>query len=190
MSQLPDGPTKIGKDPVLRKKVVYQGRYVRTEEQTLLLPDGSEAVREIVSPPDAVGILAVDHDETVYLVRQYRPAISEVTLEIPAGILDPGEIAEETARRECAEEIGLMPEKLLLLFSYYHSVGFSTGKITVFLGTNLRPAQNAHTDPQEFLERVPLPFSALYEKSMSGEIIDSKTLLAALWYQQRKGGGL
>ncbi len=170
---------------LIRKKIVYQGKYVRTEEQTLRLPDGTEAIREIVSPPDAVGILPIDKNETVYLVRQYRPAIEQITLEIPAGILDPGEEPKDTAARECEEEIGMKPGKLTFLFSYYHSVGFSTGKIYLFLATDLIPSAEGHSDPEEFLERVTLPFSDLYQKGISGGIIDSKTLLASLWYHQQ-----
>lgn len=171
-------------EKLLHKKVVYQGRYVRTEEQTVQLPDGTEAVREIVSPPDAVGILPMDSDEKVYLVRQYRPAIARVTLEIPAGILEANELPVETARRECAEEIGREPKRLDFLFSYYHSVGFSTGKIDVFLGRDLVANPNIHAEPGEFLEVVTLSFADLYQQGIAGKIVDSKTLLALLWYQQ------
>ena len=174
-------------EELVSTRVVYQGKYVRTYEQTVKLPDGKEAIREIVSPPDAVGIFAIDRNETVYLVLQYRPAIGQVTLEIPAGILDPGELPRETAIRECGEEIGMTPGRLDFLFSYYHSVGFSTGKIDIFLATDFSPARNAHTDPSEFLERVALPFEALYQKCINGEIIDSKTLLAVLWHRQGIG---
>ncbi len=173
-------------EELIRRKTVYQGKYIQTEEQTVRLPNGREAIREIVSPPDAVGILPVDREGRVYLVRQYRAAIRQVTLEIPAGILDPGELPQETAVRESEEEIGFRPEKLDFILSYYHSVGFSTGKIDLFLATNLVPSEGAHTDPGEFIERVVLPFSELYQKALSGEIVDSKTLLAVLWYQQMK----
>ncbi len=172
---------------LVSKKIVYQGKYIRTEVQTVRLPDGKEAVREIVAPPDAVGIFAIDRDETVYMVLQYRPAISHVTLEIPAGILDPGEKPRETAIRECGEEIGLTPGRLDFLFSYYHSVGFSTGKIDIFRATDFTPAVNAHADPSEFLEVVTLPFEELYQKCIHGEIVDSKTLLAVLWHRQGIG---
>ena len=171
-------------EKLIRKTVVYQGKYIRTEEQIVRLPDGTEALREIVSPPDAVGILPIDSEGKVYLVRQYRPAIGQVTLEIPAGILEPGESSAETARRECEEEVGMRPERLDFLFGYYHSVGFSTGKIEVFLGRDLRPNPHAHTDPGEFIEVVLLPFEEIYQQGLSGKIIDSKTLLALLWYRQ------
>jgi len=170
----------------LHRKIVYQGKYVRTEEQTVLLPDGTETIREIVSPPDAVGIFALGPNEEVYLVRQYRPAIGQITLEIPAGIIDPGERPSDTAKRECAEETGWMPGKLQHFMSYYHSVGFSTGKIDLFLGKELVSMPTVHLDAGEFIERVTLPFDTLYQQAIEGLIIDSKTLLAAFWYQQNR----
>lgn len=170
-------------EPLIRKKIVYQGRYLRAEEQIVRLPDGREGKREIVTPPDAVGILPIDEDDRVHLVRQYRPAIKQITLEIPAGILDEGEKPLETAQRECSEEIGFLPKKLDFLFMYYHSVGFSTGKIDVFLGRDLSDLSGQHLDHGEFIEVVTLPFEHAYQHALSGKIVDSKTLLAFLWYK-------
>lgn len=171
-------------EKIIQKKVVYQGKYLRTEEHLVRLPDGREAKREIVVPPNAVGILALGSNESTYLVRQYRTAIQKITLEIPAGIIDPGEEALETARRECEEEIGMTPGKLSYLFSFYHSVGFSTGKIQVFLAEDLRPCEHVDRDSDEFLEIHVLPIKEVYEKVSDGEIVDSKTLMAFLWYRQ------
>ncbi len=171
-------------EKVIQKRIVYQGHYLRAEEQTVLLPDGKEAQREIVIPPDAVGILALDRSGKVYLVRQYRPAIQRVTLEIPAGILEPGENSLETAKRECEEEIGMTPRQLKPLFSFYHSVGFSTGKIEVFLALDLIPNPTTHPDSGEFLEVIILPFDELYQRVLRGEIVDSKSIIAILWYRQ------
>lgn len=170
-------------EKLIRKKVVYQGKYLRTEEQVVLLPDGKEAVREIVAPPDAVGILPIDDQEDVYLVRQYRPAIGQITLEIPAGIFEQDESPIETARRECQEEIGMKPGRLDFLLNYHHSVGFSTGRIELYLGRDLAPSPESHTDPGEFLEIVKIPLRVLYEKVSSRALVDSKTLLAVLWYR-------
>ncbi|MEK7747466.1 MAG: NUDIX hydrolase [Nitrospirota bacterium] len=172
-------------EPLISKKVVYKGKYIQTEEHVVLQPDGNKALREIVTPPNAVGIFPIDPDETVYLVRQYRPAIQQITLEIPAGVLDPGEQPRDTALRECEEEIGVTASKMDFLFSYFHSVGFSTGKIDIFMATDFRPAPNAHTDPGEFIEKVAMPFDELYKKCTDGTVIDSKTLLAVFWYLQR-----
>jgi ADP-ribose pyrophosphatase len=170
-------------ETVIATRAVYEGHYLRAEERTVRLPDGRETRREIVVPPNAVGILPVTDDGTVYLVRQYRTAIERAILEIPAGILEPGEDPAQTARRECAEEIGLAPGRLDPLFGYYHSVGFSTGRIEVFLGRDLRPAPHARPDGTEFIEIVTIPFVDLLDRVHRGEIVDSKTLLAALWYR-------
>lgn len=172
-------------ETLLRSKTVYQGKYVQAEERIVRLPNGREAVREIVRPPDAVGVLPVDGDGTVYLVRQYRQAVGRVLLEIPAGIIDRVESMEETGRRECEEETGVRPAKMEWLFRYYHSVGFSTGHIEIFLGTELSKDSSLLPDEGEFIERVCLPFEELYRLAVNGEIPDSKTMLAALWYQQR-----
>jgi len=174
------------KETLLHKEVVYRGKYLSTEKQTVRLPDGSEAHREVVCSPDAAAVLPIDDKGRVYLVRQYRIAISQVTLEIPAGILDPGEKPIDTAGRECAEEIGMKPKRLDFLFKYHHAVGFSTGQIAVFLGRDLIPQNDCHLDTEEFIEVVVLPFGEAYQRALSGEIVDSKTLLALLWYQQRK----
>lgn len=172
------------KEEVIGRNIVYQGRYLQTEEQTVRLPDQREAKREIIIPPDAVGVLPIDQNGLVHLVRQYRPAIERITLEIPAGIIDPNEKPIETARRECSEEIGKEPRRLDFLFMYYHSVGFSAGKIDVFLGRDLIPSPDSQLDPGEFIEVVTLPFEEAYGQAVSGKIVDSKTLLAFLWYRQ------
>ena len=170
-------------ETLIRTTVVYEGRYLRAEERTVRLPDGRVGRREIVVPPDAVGVLPLADDGTVYLVRQYRTALQRAILEIPAGILEPGEAPDETARRECAEEIGLRPARLDPLFGYYHSVGFSTGRIHVFLGRDLRPDPHARPDGTENIEVVTMPFDDLVELVRRGEIVDSKTLLAVMWYR-------
>jgi len=172
-------------ETLLRTKTVYDGKYIKAEERVVRLPDGREAVREIVRPPDAVGVLPIDDDGTVHLVRQYRQAVGRVILEIPAGIIDPGESTEETGRRECEEETGVRPAKMERLFRYYHSVGFSTGSIEIYLGTELSHASSLLPDDGEFIERVRMPFEELYRLAADGQIVDSKTMLAVLWYQHR-----
>ncbi|MFQ5597279.1 MAG: NUDIX domain-containing protein [Nitrospiria bacterium] len=171
-------------ETLLKRKLVYQGKYLTAEEQTVRLPDGREAKREVIAPPDAAAVLPIDVEGRVYLVRQYRAAIQQTILEIPAGILDPNEEPQETARRECGEEVGMEPKRLDFLFKYYHSVGFSTGQIAVFLGRDLIPKADRHPDPGEFIEVVVMPFETLYRQAVSGGIVDSKTLIAVLWYRQ------
>lgn len=180
-------------EKVTATDVVFQGKYLRTEVQTVLLPDGQQATREIVSPPDAVAVLAVEKDTAgnrkVHLVRQYRTAIRKTTLEIPAGIIEAGEDPLETADRECREEIGMAPQRLEPLCSFYHSVGFSTGRIQIVLADKLKPLAKPQPDPHELLEAVTLDLNVFYEKIFRGEIFDSKSIVAALWYRHMRSDG-
>ncbi|HSG04769.1 MAG TPA: NUDIX hydrolase [Nitrospiria bacterium] len=173
------------KEELIRTKKIYTGKYVQAEERVVRLPDGKEAVREIVRPPNAVGVIPVESDGTVHLVRQYRTAIDQITLEIPAGVIDAGESQETAARRECEEETGMRPGRMEWLFRYYHSVGFSTGNIEVFLAHDLENGNGDHQEEGEFIERIRMPFDELYQMAVKGDIIDSKTLLAVMWYRHR-----
>jgi ADP-ribose pyrophosphatase len=132
--------------------------------------------------------LAIDHDGNVHLVRQYRTALGRAILEIPAGIIDPGESPEEAGRRECEEETGMKPGRLTRLCRFYHSVGFSTGHIDLYGAAELTPSPRRHAEAGEMLERVVLPFGRLAEMVDAGEIVDSKTIIAVLWHRARSHG--
>ena len=106
------------------------------------------------------------------------------TLEIPAGLIDEGETPLQTADRECREEIGMKPERLEPLCCFHHSVGFSTGKIHIVLADKLTPVPQPQSDPTEILEPVTLDLEVFYEMIAKGEIVDSKSIVAGLWYRQ------
>jgi ADP-ribose pyrophosphatase len=172
---------------VIRREIVFDGNYLKAEVRTVRLPDGKTSTREVVSPPNAVGILPIDDAGNVYMVRQYRTALEGTILEIPAGILEPGESPEDTGRRECEEEVGMIPGKMERLCGYYHSVGFSTGRIEIYLATELASSTLVHSEHGEFLEKVVVPFGDLIGMIQAGDIVDSKTIIACLWYRQRAG---
>lgn len=172
-------------EEVIRRETVFRGKYLSAEVRTVRFHDGHEATREIVTPPNAVGILPIDSEGNVYLVRQFRSPVERVILEIPAGILEPGENPEDTGRRECEEEVGVIPGKMEHLCGYFHSVGFSTGRIELYRATGLKPSTLVHQEHGEVLERVVMPFSRLLEMVEAGEVVDSKTLLAVLWHQRK-----
>lgn len=170
---------------VLGTQVVYAGAYLSTEQQTVVLPDGRQAIRDIVRPPNAVAIVPIDDDGRIHLVRQYRPAIQQAIYEIPAGIIDHGERPVETARRECEEEIGLRPRRLLKLCAFYSAVGFSTGSIQLFLAQGLIAGRNRRHDPTEFLQARAIPFEQAYRWVLSHKIVDAKSIIGILWTKQR-----
>lgn len=170
---------------ILSTQVVYAGKYLSTEQQTVVLPDGRQAVRDIVRPPDAVAIVPIGDDGRIYLVRQYRPAIRRAIYEIPAGIIDHGERPTATARRECEEEIGLRPRRLLKLCAFYSAVGFSTGSIRLYLAQGLIAGQNRRHDATEFLQVHAIPFEQAYRWVLSNKFVDAKSIVGILWAKQR-----
>ena len=169
---------------VIRKRIVYVGRYLSAEQQTVVLPDGRHATRDIVRPPDAVAVVPIDDAGRIHLVRQYRPAIRRAIYEIPAGIIDPGERPATTARRECEEEIGLRPRHLFKLTTFYSAVGFSTGSIQLFLAQGL-VVGTAHRDTTEFLQVHSIPFELAHRWVLTNKIMDAKSIIGILWAKQR-----
>lgn len=170
---------------VIGKRVVYAGKYLSTEQQTVLLPDGRQAIRDIVRPPDAVAVVPIDDAGRIHLVRQYRPAIRRTIYEIPAGIIDQGEQATATAKRECEEEIGLRPRRLLKLCTFYSAVGFSTGSIQLFLALGLVAGRAGHHDATEFIEVHAIPFERAHRWVLANKIIDAKSIIGILWARRR-----
>jgi ADP-ribose pyrophosphatase len=179
-------PSKKNKrDPlfesVTRKELIFHGAYLDLLRLTVRVPNGRTAHRETVRVRDAVGVMPVDKDGTVHLIRQHRPAIGRTIMEIPAGVLDSRkETPEACARRECEEETGIIPGKLKKLITYSHAEGYSTGFITLFLATDLKHTGKLNLDESEFVEQVKMPFSKLLKMIARNEIIDSKTMLCAL----------
>ena len=165
--------------------MVYAGNYLSTEQYAVILPDGRSAIRDIVRPPDAVAVVPVDEDGLIYLVRQYRPAIRRAIYEIPAGIIDEGEQPATTARRECEEEIGRRPRRLIKLCTFYSAVGFSTGSIQLFLAQGLVAGRREHRDTTEFLQVHAIPFERAYRWVLTNRIVDAKSILGILWARQR-----
>jgi ADP-ribose pyrophosphatase len=170
---------------VIGKRVVYAGNYLSTEQHAVILPDGRRTIRDIVRPPDAVAVVPIDEDGLIYLVRQYRSAIRRAIYEIPAGIIDEGERPATTARRECEEEIGLRPRKLIKLCKFYSAVGFSTGSIQLFMAQGLTAGRRAHSDATEFLEVRAIPFEQALRWVLTNRIVDAKSILGILWARQR-----
>ncbi|GAA5337308.1 NUDIX domain-containing protein [Thermus antranikianii] len=155
----------------MSRTYLYRGR---------ILSLALEGRYEIVEHKPAVAIVAV-RDGRMLFVRQHRPAVGLAPLEIPAGLIEPGEDPLEAARRELAEETGLAGD-LTPLFSYYVSPGFTDEKTHVFLASNLRETQ-AVPDEEEEIEVVWLEPERALEMHQKGEVEFSATgLVGVLFY--------
>ena len=163
----------------LSRQPIYDGRIIKVHVDQVELPNGATAAREIVNHPGGVGILALDCDNNVLTVTQYRYAYGEALLEIPAGKLERGEDPYGAALRELREETGASADSLTPLGRVYPSPGFSDEIIYLYLARDLTWGE-MHPDEDEFLLPERVPFPALAEKVLSGEITDAKTCIAVL----------
>lgn len=168
--------------------MLHQGRYLTFRVDTIERADGTRGTRDIVGHPGAVAILAIDDEDRVLLVRQFRVAIGEVLLEVPAGTLDvlaDGSIEDPglAAPRELEEETGMRAGSWRLIASFWTAPGFASELMHLYLATDLRPADGDRLGPDEdehlLLERM--PWRDAVAAAERGELRDAKTILALLW---------
>lgn len=159
---------------------IYEGKILSLRVETVEMPDKKYSKREIVDHVKGVGIIAFDGEDSIYLVRQYRKAIDEFTLEIPAGLVEVNEKPIETAKRELQEEIGYKPLDIEYLFDMHASPGFTNDKLSFFLAKNLEESK-LEEDEDEFLERKSFKIDDIYNMVINGEITDAKTIIAVMY---------
>ena len=178
-------------DPLFHEEVVdddlkWQGNIFSSHLLEVAIGDGSRGRREIVRHCGGAGVVAVDGELRVCLVRQYRVAVGRMTLEIPAGKLDADEGADVCAARELAEETGLRARRLEHLVSDYGSIGFTDEHTEVFLATDLE-AGEAQPDDGELISALWLPMDDVVEAILEGLIKDGKTVAGILAAKAKLG---
>jgi ADP-ribose pyrophosphatase len=166
---------------------VYRGKVLDLRVDRIRLANGRIAEREIVEHGGAVCIVALDENDNVLLVEQFRTPVNDLMLEIPAGSMEGDEAPEAAARRELAEETGLRPNKLERLGSFYSAPGFCTEQLHLFLATDLVPEKRA-ADDDEAIDVVRLPAAAAIARAARGEFNDAKTLVGLLMLGARRSG--
>lgn len=163
---------------------IYEGRVVNLRVDRVALPGGGESSREVVEHRGAVVVVAIDQEGRVAMVRQYRYPLGQVTLELPAGTLEPGEDPLTCARRELQEETGLEATRWEALMACYSSPGFCTEKMHFFLARVTGQTAQA-TDADENIEVAMLPLTEAVRRVDAGEIVDAKTALGVLAVARR-----
>lgn len=174
-------------EETIETKPVFQGRIISLQVDTVRLPDGGEATREIIRHPGAVAVIALlDGGRQMLVVEQYRKPLEKAQIEIPAGKLDPGEDPSVAAGRELEEETGYRGQSLELLHSFSTSPGFADEVVHLYVAKQLEKGE-VHLDEEEFLtcEAITLPQAQQYIRE--GRICDAKTLLAVYIWQQLVG---
>lgn len=176
-------PLNDENERTIKSEDIYDGRIVRLRVETVELPNRAYAKREIVDHAKGVGIIAIHDGDQMYMVRQYRVAVKERLLEIPAGLVEPGENPQEAALRELEEEVGQRAEKVTYLLDSYASPGFTNEKLSLFLAENLTPSKQ-HLDETEFLDVESYAIEELYRMVMNFEVVDAKSIIAILYAYQ------
>jgi len=172
----------------VKKEVIFEGRKIRLVVAQVELPDGRTASREVVEHRGAVVILPLFDDGKVLLENHYRFAVGGYLIEAPAGTLEEREDPAECARRELAEETGLVASEMVHLGDFYSSPGVLTELMHAYLATGLRRG-HPRLEEGEVLEPVEVQFEEAVRWALAGKIRDAKTIAALFLAEDRVRGG-
>ncbi|WP_211166888.1 NUDIX domain-containing protein [Aromatoleum evansii] len=161
----------------LESSPVYDGVLLKVRRDRVSLPDGSESVREYITHPGAVVVVAVLPDGRLVFERQFRYPLRRAFLELPAGKIDAGEELLACARRELREETGYEAAAWQYLGVMHPCIGYSDERIEMFLARDLTHVGDA-LDDGEFLEILTFTVDEAVRAVMEGVITDAKTITA------------
>jgi len=164
----------------LSTKSVYRNKWIAVREDLVEMPDGRSTIYGVVTCGQCVGVLPFVDPHTVLLIKQYRYVARRITWEMPTGGRHAGEAVEAAAQRELAEETGYRAGRLTHVCTYHTSKSVMDETAHLFLGENLVQAE-LPPDDTEFIEVRPFPFADALRMVLSGEIVDSMTIIAVLY---------
>lgn len=167
------------KETLISRKDVYAGKIFNVHVDQVRLPDGKTAVREVADHCPCVAIVALDDENNVLTVTQYRYVFDRALLEIPAGKLEPGEDPATGALRELKEETGAVPDEFLPMGKLIPSPGCLGEELYLFLARGLH-MESTQPDEDEFLVQERIPFDEMVHRCIRGEVEDGKTIAAVL----------
>lgn len=173
------------KESLLSSERLYEGKVVNLRRDSVCLPDGRQATREVVEHPGAVAIVPVLPDGRILMVRQFRHPVGKILLEIPAGKLSAGENPDECAQRELEEETGYRAGRLERKASIYTGPGFTDEVIHIYIADDL-VATAANPDEDEFLLIQSYTGDQIRRMVRNGEICDAKTITGLYLLQDER----
>ncbi|ADL56127.1 NUDIX domain-containing protein [Gallionella capsiferriformans] len=167
----------------IESSVVYEGCLLHVKKDRVRLPDGSDSVREYITHPGAVAVLALNDNGNLIMERQYRYGPRREFFEIPAGKIDHGEDTLITGQRELLEETGYVAREWQHLATTWPCIGYADERIEYYLARGL--TQQVQTlDEGEFLEVFELSLTDALEWIRVGKINDSKTIIGIFWLEK------
>ncbi len=169
----------------VNERRLFDGKILNLRCDEVRTPSGRIATREVVEHKAAVGMLAVTDHKSVLLVRQFRYAVHEATLEVCAGLIEPGEDPAQSAEREMQEELNVKAKSLYQIGEFYASPGFCTEKFFLFLAEGLE-SSSLPQDEDENVSVVEVKFADIPVMIREGKIRDSKTFAALSWLMAKE----
>ena len=177
-------------EKTLEKNTLFSGRIINLRRDTALLPNGATATREVVEHPGGVCVAALDDNDNLLMVKQFRYPYMEVVLEVPAGKRDrDGEAPLTCGKRELKEETGATAEHYVSLGELYPSPGYCDEIIHLFAAKGLTFGETC-PDEDEFVAVEKIPLKTAAEMVLNGEIKDAKTQVCILKLKALKERGL
>jgi len=169
----------------LSSQIIYDGRAVRLRVDSVQMASGRQTTREIVEHSDCVAIIAIDDNDNVLLVNQFRESVDKELLEIPAGGIEPGEDPVATVRRELREEAGYLPRKVERLGGFYSTPGYCTEYLYLYLATDFIPSP-LQAEDTENIRLVRVSVNQICHLITSGSICDAKSIAGLLTFLEYK----
>lgn len=171
----------------LSSETIYQGKIFKVTKEKVLCENGLEATRECVYHHGGVCILAIE-DDSIILVKQYRYPNRMDTLEIPAGKLEKDEDPNDACYREFEEETNRRAKHMKFLFKILPTPGYCSEILYIYEAQDFKEVDDSlDCDEDEFINIIKMPLEEAYEKVLSGEIMDSKTVIAIMYaYNQKR----
>lgn len=162
----------------INSQIIYNGTVVKLKKDEVLCDNGVKSIRECVSAPGGVAILAIQNNK-ILLVKQYRYVVNEYTIEIPAGKIEPNEDLISCAMRELEEETGYCAESLEKIFTFFPTPGFCSEVLHIYLANNIKKLEKPkEMDEDENINSYFLDIHQAYQQVQEGSIKDSKTIIA------------
>ncbi|ANZ70276.1 NUDIX hydrolase [Pediococcus claussenii] len=177
-------------EEVVKSDSKYKGQIIDVYKQTVKLPNGELANRDVVKHQNAIAILAFTNEGKAIFEEQWRTPVGKTTIEIPAGKVEDGETYLETAKRELNEEVRLQSADIKKVAGFYSSPGFADEYMVLFTAKDLSPVETKL--PQDFGENLNIFEYSLDEALTAvklGKIEDAKTVLAIYYWQANYQAG-
>ena len=178
----------IFNEKTISSEMIYKGAILNLRKDTVEVVGNKISHREIIEHNGGVTIAAITDDNKMVMVKQFRKAVEQVILEVPAGKRDGDEEPIETAKRELKEETGYTARDTKFLTKFYASVGYSEEVIYAYLCTGLTPGETQFDD-NEAIDVIEYDIDELYQMIKDGEIVDSKTIITILMAIEQRNLG-